>query len=79
MTASAREFAVVCGMPHQSGENAAVQLGQMEKEIRDRGFHVRLAREQDLKRLLAVYYQQDMTSEYFVSVDGERAVSGHAE
>ena len=79
MTASAREFAVVCRMPHQSGENAAVQLGQMEKEIRDRGFHVRLAREQDLKRLLAVYYQQDMTSEYFVSVDGERAVSGHAE
>ena len=46
----------------------------MAKDIRDRGFHVRVARDQDLKRLLAVYYQQDVTTEYFESIDGERSV-----
>ena len=51
----------------------------MEKDIRDRGFHVRVARDQDLKRLLAVYYQQDVTTEYFESIDGEGTVSDDAE
>ena len=38
----------------------------MEKRIRDQGFHVRLAEEeQDVKRLLSVYYQQDVTTDRF--------------
>ena len=44
----------------------------MEKRIRDQGFHVRLAEEQDIKRLLAVYYQQDVTTDCFEDYDGER-------
>ena len=51
----------------------------MAKDICDRGFHVRLARDQDLKRLLAVYYQQDVTTEYFESIDGESVVREDAE
>lgn len=30
--------------------------------------------EQDVKRLLAVYYQHDITTDFFQDVDGEKAV-----
>ena len=79
MTASAREFALVCELERQGGESAEAQLNALAKAIRDHGFHVRIARDQDLKRLLAVYYQQDVTTDYFETIDGERAVSNHAE
>ena len=70
-TASAREFVLVFRLDQQSDE---VQLRQMEKRIRDQGFHVRLAEEQDVKRLLSVYYQQDVTTDRFEDCDGERGV-----
>ena len=74
MTASAREFALVYPLDRQGSESAEVQITRMAKDIRDRGFHVRIACDQDIKRLLAVYYQQDVTTEHFESIDGERAV-----
>ena len=79
MTASAREFALVYVLERQGNESVEAQLTRMAKDIRDRGFHVRLARDQDLKRLLAVYYQQDVTTEYFESVNGESVVRDDAE
>ena len=79
LTASAREFALVYPLERQGGENVQAQLARMAKDIRDRGFHVRLAGEQDIKRLLAVYYQHDVTTEYFETIDGESAVSDYAE
>ena len=72
-TASARVFR----LDQQSGESDEVQLRQMEKRIRDQGFHVRLAEEQDIKRLLAVYYQQDVTTDCFEDYDGERWAREH--
>ena len=74
MTASAREFALIYPLVRQGNESVEAQITRMAKDIRDRGFHVRVARDQDLKRLLAVYYQQDVTTDYFESVDGERVV-----
>ena len=56
----------------------AAQLRQMEQALRDLGFHARLASEQDVKRLLAVYYQQDVTTEWFENCDGERWVMENA-
>ena len=79
LTASAREFAFVYPLERQGNESVESQLTRMEKDIRDRGFHVRVARDQDLKRLLAVYYQQDVTTEYFESIDGEGTVSDDAD
>ncbi len=73
-TASAREFVLVFRLDQQSGGNDEAQLRQMEKRIRDQGFHVRLAEAQDIKRLLAVYYQQDVTTDRFEDYDGERWV-----
>ena len=73
--ASAREFALVFQLDGQGEESARSQLTRLEKGIRDQGFHVRRAGEQDIMRLLAVYYQQDVTTDIFDSIDGERAVT----
>ena len=75
-TASAREFVLAYTLERQSDESVETRISRMAKDIRDRGFHVRVAEDQDVKRLLAVYYQQDVTTEYFEDVDGELAVMG---
>ena len=72
-TASAREFALVHRIDPKSNEDYST-LKQLEKRVRDCDFHVRMAEEQDIKRLLAVYYQQDVTTEHFDSFDGEGSV-----
>ena len=74
-TASAREFALVYRRDEKSSEDTGY-LKQLEKRIRDCGFHVRMAEEQDMMRLLAVYYQQDVTTEQFDRFDGERSANG---
>lgn len=73
-SASAREFLLILrpegkAIPDEAG------LQQMEKALCDHGISVRLAEEQDIKRLLAVYYQHDVTTDFFEDADGERAVS----
>ena len=74
-TASAREFALVYRLgPQESGEDVS-RLRQTEQSLRDLGFQARLAEEQDVKRVLAVYYQQDVTTEWFENYDGERCVT----
>ena len=72
-TASAREFALVHRIDLKFNEDYST-LKQLEKRIKDCGFHVRMAEEQDVKRLLAVYYQQDVTTEHFDNFDGEGSV-----
>ena len=74
-TASAREFVLVYRRDGKTTEDAS-HLKQLEKRILDCGFHVRMADDQDIRRLLAVYYQQDVTTEYFESFDGERSANG---
>ncbi len=74
-TASAREFALVFELDRQKEENSRTQVARLEKGVRDQGFYVRRAGEQDIMRLLAVYYQQDVTTEIFDMIDGERVVS----
>lgn len=72
-TASAREFVLVHRIDSKSNGDYS-SLKQLEKRVQDCGFHVRMADEQDVKRLLAVYYQQDVTTEHFDRFDGEGSV-----
>ena len=74
-TASAREFALVYRLDPREGGAETSRLRQTEQGLRDLGFQARLASEQDIKRLLAVYYQQDVTTEWFEGYDGERWVA----
>ncbi|MBD5099633.1 MAG: hypothetical protein HDT35_08890 [Clostridiales bacterium] len=46
-----------------------------QERLLDRGLRVRLAEQQDIKRLLAIYYQQDSVTEQFPDFDGEGSVS----
>ena len=69
-TASSREFLLIHRLSTKSQADAN-QPSILEKSIRDHGFHVRLAGRQDVMRLLAVYYQQDVTTDHFDNFDGE--------
>lgn len=72
-SASAREFVLILRRDLKADMSEGT-LRQLEKGICDQGLHVRLADEQDVKRLLAVYYQHDITTDFFQDVDGEKAV-----
>ena len=73
-TASAREFVLLHRIDIKSNEdNSSLKL--LEKRVSDCGFHVRMAEEQDIKRILAVYYQQDVTTEHFDNYDGEGSMN----
>ena len=72
-TASSREFAFV----YPVDKDSAADPRLTEKELRDAGFYVRLANEQDITRILAVYYQQDVVTEHFANFDGEGSVTGN--
>ena len=76
-SASAREFLLIL-LPEEKVASDEGALRQMEKSICDHGIQVRLADEQDVKRLLSVYYQHDMTTDHLEDVDGERLVLGDA-
>ena len=74
-SASSREFVLVLPLDEKAGADENT-LRQLEKSICDRGLSVRLAEEQDVKRLLAIYYRQDLTTEVFRDFDGEEFVHG---
>ena len=74
-SASSREFVLVLPLDEKAGADENT-LRQLEKSICDRGLSVRLAEEQDVKRLLAIYYQQHLTTEVFRDFDGEEFVHG---
>ena len=74
-SASSREFVLVLPVDRKAGMDESA-LRQMEKTICDHGLRVKLAEEQDVKRLLAIYYQQDLTTEVFHDLDGEEYVYG---
>lgn len=72
-TASSREFALVVKSDSKLPLDKP-QLAQIEKRIHGCGFSVRLAQDQDIKRVLAVYYQQDAFTDDFKNYDGEGMV-----
>ena len=49
-------------------------LSRIEQNINDNGFTTRRATEQDLKKMLGVYFEQNVTTEKFEDFDGDRWV-----
>ena len=72
-SASSREFVLVLRMEEQAALDEG-GLRQKEKSLCDHGISVRLAEEQDVKRLLVSYYLHDADPESLEDVDGERVV-----
>ncbi len=72
-SASSRDFVLVLRMEEQAALDEG-GLRQKEKSLCDHGISVRLAEEQDVKRLLVSYYLHDADPESLEDVDGERVV-----
>lgn len=77
-TASAREFLFIVRFQNYNLESNDVQTGisRITKLLKDSGFSYRLATKEDIKRLYAVYFVQNITQVYFDDYDGERFVKG---
>ena len=79
--ATAREFLIIIRL--NRGEEKGLKdktsdvfpyLSRIEKSLKYQGFTARRADNADIKRLLGVYYEQNVTTEKFEDYDGERWV-----
>ena len=74
LMASSREFYILVRLQGKKESDVFSYLSRIEKSIKDNGFTVRRATEQDLKRMLGVYFEQNVTTERFEDHDGERRI-----
>ena len=70
--ATAREFLIVIRLKDEKETEVFPYLARIEKSLKEQGFSVKRADKEDIKRLLAVYYEQNVTTERFEDFDGER-------
>jgi len=72
--ATAREFLIIIRLRGEKEKDVHPYLSRIEKSLKDQGFTARKAGESDIKRLLGVYYEQNVTTEKYGDYDGERWV-----
>lgn len=75
LMASSREFYIVVRLRGEQGTDVFPYLSRIEQSINDNGFTTRRATQQDLKRMLGVYFEQNVTTEDFEDFDGDRWVT----
>ena len=78
--ATAREFIFVLRLKNEKDSNIYAYLSNIEKSIKDQGFTVRRATKADYMRILSVYFEQNVTSDFLQDYDGEKWIddsSGH--
>jgi len=72
--ATAREFLIIIRFRTEKQEQVKSSKGRVEKILKEQGFEAKRATKDDIKRILAVYFSQNVVSEQFDDVDGERWV-----
>ena len=72
--ATAREFLIIIRLRDEKEFEVQPYLSRIEKSLKDQGFTTKKANEADIKRLLGVYYEQNVTTEKYEDYDGERWV-----
>lgn len=72
--ATAREFLIIVRLKDEDKNEMFAYLNRIEKTLREQGFDVKRADNEDIKRILAVYFEQNVTTEKFEEFDGERWV-----
>ena len=70
--ATAREFLLIIRLRNQKENELFSYLNRIEKMLVEQGFKVKRANEEDIRRILAVYFEQNVTTEKFEEFDGER-------
>ena len=69
---TAREFLIIVRLRGEKESEVLPYLSRIEKSLKEQGFSVKRADSEDIKRILAVYYEQNVTTERFEDFDGER-------
>jgi len=72
--ATAREFLVAIRLRDEKESEVFPYLNRIEKTLREQGFIAKRADKEDIKRILAVYFEQNVTTERFEEYDGDRWV-----
>jgi hypothetical protein len=72
--ATAREFLIIIRFRTEKPEQIASAKGRIEKILKEQGFESKRATKDDVKRILAVYFSQNVVTEQFDDMDGERWV-----
>ncbi len=70
--ATAREFLILIRLKGEKETEVFPYLSRIEKSLKEQGFSVKRAGREDIKRILAVYYEQNVTTERFEDYDGDR-------
>ena len=70
--ATAREFLIIIRLKNEKEVDVFPYLLRIEKSLKDQGFTARRADDADIKRLLGVYYEQNVITEKYEDYDGER-------
>lgn len=70
--ATAREFLILVRLKEEKESEVFPYLSRIEKSLKEQGFSVKRAEKEDIKRILAVYFEQNVTTEKFEDFDGER-------
>ena len=70
--ATAREFLIMLRLKDEKESDIFPYLSRIEKSLKEQSFSVKRADKEDIKRILAVYYEQNVTTEKFEDFDGER-------
>ena len=71
-TATAREFLLIVRVRNLKEKEIFSYLNRIEKTLRENGFSARQYGTEDIKTLLGVYFEQNVTTEKFDNFDGER-------
>ena len=74
LTATAREFLLIVRIKGLKDKEIFSYLNRIEKTLNENGFSARRYDNYDIKTLLAVYFEQNSTTEKFENYDGERFV-----
>ena len=73
-TATAREFAVIIRFRKENEKEKSRHITDVAQKLRDTGFTSKIASNEDIQKLVAVYFEQNVTQEVFEEHDGDRWV-----
>ena len=71
-TATARSFLIGIRIKQVVDNDLHTTLNRIEKSFESHGFTIRKLSKDDLKTMLAVYYEQNVTTDKFEDIDGKR-------
>lgn len=76
LTATARKFLLIVRIRGMKDKEIFAHLNRIEKTLNENGFSARRYDGEDIKTLLAVYFEQNSVTEKFENYDGERYLNG---